>query len=412
MAGADFIIVGGGLGGSALGGALAEAGASVTILERETAFQDRVRGEWMAPWGVHELQRLGLYDRFMAAGGRHLSRSIAYDELFEPEAAEARTIPINQIHPEIAGPLCMEHVVMQNVALSAARERGATVLRGVSKVAVRAGTAPTVCFEHEGREVEQSCRLLVGADGRSSTVRRQLGLPLQSFAMKNLIAGLLIEGAHEWPEDVQATGKVGDLHYLVFPQGEGKIRLYAEYSADQRGRFAGSDGARDMLKAFDLACVRNSRSLAGARPVGPCRSLPAQSSLVETPYTEGAVLIGDAAGYNDPIIGQGLSITLRDARIVADILRDAKDLDPSIFEPYAEERRERMRRLRSAAEFVTSLNARFQPEDVQRRRRAFERIGENPERLLGILGAIYAGPETSSPEVFTDTYRESLFGTG
>jgi 2-polyprenyl-6-methoxyphenol hydroxylase-like FAD-dependent oxidoreductase len=124
------------------------------------------------------------------------------------------------------------------------------------------------------------------------------------------------------------------------------------------------------------------------------------------------VLIGDAAGYNDPIIGQGLSITLRDARMVAEILRDGKDLDPSIFEPYAEERRERMRRLRSAAEFVTSLNARFQPEDVQRRRRAFERIGENPERLLGILGAIYAGPETSSPEVFTDTYRESLFGTG
>jgi 2-polyprenyl-6-methoxyphenol hydroxylase-like FAD-dependent oxidoreductase len=410
MTGIDFVIVGGGIGGSALAGALADAGAAVTVLERETAFQDRVRGEWMAPWGVQELQRLGLYERFMAAGGRHLSRSIAYDELSSPEDAEARAIPIDQIHPRIPGPLSMEHVVMQNEALAAAGERGATVVRGVSRVTVRAGNSPAVRFEHDGRQMELPCRLVVGADGRASTVRRQLGFPMQSFAMENLIAGLLIDGATEWPETVQATGKVGDLHYLVFPQGGGKVRLYAEFSADQRGRFAGSNGARDMLKAFDVACVRHSASLAGATPVGPCRSLPSQSSLVETPYTEGAVLIGDAAGYNDPVIGQGLSITLRDARLVADILRSTRNLDATAFEPYAEERRERMRRLRSAAEFITALNARFQPEDVQRRQRAFRRIGEDPTRLSGMLGAIYAGPETSSPEVFTDAFRESLFG--
>jgi flavin-dependent dehydrogenase len=47
----DLITVGGGLAGAALAKALAERGARVLVLERETRFRDRVRGEAMHPWG-------------------------------------------------------------------------------------------------------------------------------------------------------------------------------------------------------------------------------------------------------------------------------------------------------------------------------------------------------------------------
>ena len=50
----DIITVGGGLGGSAFAKAMAEQGKRVLILERETEFKDRVRGEFMTPWGVAE----------------------------------------------------------------------------------------------------------------------------------------------------------------------------------------------------------------------------------------------------------------------------------------------------------------------------------------------------------------------
>jgi 2-polyprenyl-6-methoxyphenol hydroxylase-like FAD-dependent oxidoreductase len=369
----------------------------------------------MAPWGVAELQRLDLYDRFIAAGGHHVSQQISYDELAAPEDAEQRPIPIAELHAEIPGPLCMEHVVMQDEALDAARERGTEVLRGVAKVKVRAGPAPEVSFEHAGKSVEVACRLVVGADGRSSTVRRQLGLEMRQYPMVNLIAGLLIKDAEGWPEDQQSIGKVGDMHYLVFPQGRGRIRLYTEYSVEQRGRFAGASGAREMLKAFDMPCVPNSDVLANATPIGPCRSMPSQCSLVDVPFTQGAVLIGDAAGYNDPILGQGLSITLRDARMVADALTQGGRLvggfEHADFSDYAGERRERMRRLRSAAEFITALNARFGPEDVRRRKHAFNVIGRQPEKLAPILGAVYLGPESSPAEAFTEAYREAIFGS-
>lgn len=50
----DIITVGGGLGGSALAKAMAEHGARVLVVERETQFKDRIRGENFAPWGVAE----------------------------------------------------------------------------------------------------------------------------------------------------------------------------------------------------------------------------------------------------------------------------------------------------------------------------------------------------------------------
>ena len=50
----DLIIVGGGIGGSALAATMAKAGRSVLLLEKSTVYEDHVRGEWIAPWGVAE----------------------------------------------------------------------------------------------------------------------------------------------------------------------------------------------------------------------------------------------------------------------------------------------------------------------------------------------------------------------
>ena len=47
----DVITVGGGVGGAAFAIVMAEHGARVLVLERERQFKDRVRGEYMAPWG-------------------------------------------------------------------------------------------------------------------------------------------------------------------------------------------------------------------------------------------------------------------------------------------------------------------------------------------------------------------------
>jgi menaquinone-9 beta-reductase len=72
----DVVIVGGGIAGGALAAVLARGGVAVAVLERDPVPIDRVRGEFMALWGVAELQRLGLFDTLAAAGGVFPSRII------------------------------------------------------------------------------------------------------------------------------------------------------------------------------------------------------------------------------------------------------------------------------------------------------------------------------------------------
>jgi hypothetical protein len=98
-----------------------------------------------------------------------------------------------------------------------------------------------------------------------------------------------------------------------------------------------------------------------------------------------------AAGHNDPIIGQGLSIALRDVRLVSEILVDAKAAgrEPD-FRPYVEERAERMRRLRITAQVVTTLRVEFGEEARERRARVGKRVAAGQ---LAPLRASMIGPD-------------------
>ena len=397
----DVVIVGAGIGGGALATVLARAGKRVLVLEKSTEYRDRVRGEWIAPWGVAELKELGLYDEFIAAGAHHLSKHISYGDGIDPAAAEAAALDIAALVPGVPGPLCIGHPASCNLLHDAAVASGATVLRDVTDIVSLAfGASPSVTYRHAGAEHTATCRIVVGADGRGSIVRRAAGIELHSDPNHHLFSGMLIEGADGFPEDTQVIGAEGDVHYLAFPQGNGRIRLYLGYSSDQPQRLAGEGGQQAFLDAFRLKSLPGSEHLANARPAGPCNSYPNQDTWTDEPYAEGVVLIGDAAGYNDPIIGQGLSITYRDVRTVRDVLL-GDDWSPAAFAPYGEERRERMRRLRFTATLQSRLENEFGEEAEARRKRAHERRAADPMLMLPAL-ATMLGPEKIPSAAFED----------
>jgi len=408
MTSCDIVNVGGGVGGSALACALAATDLRIELIEREIEFVDRVRGEFIAPWGVVEARKLGIYDTLMAAGGHHVLRSVVYDEAIPPESAATQMLDLSTFVPGVPGPLCMQHVAMQNALIDLAAKLGVNVRRGTSEVTINPGHTPRVDYTWRGERCGTDCRLIVGADGRTSQVRRQTGLALVEDEIDHLVSGLLVDCADDWPADTQAFGKLGDIMFLAFPQGEGRVRLYVEYALSARGNYAGDAGARRLLKALDHAHLAGSTAFTGARPIGPCKAFPSQHAGATGVHIEGAVLIGDAAGYTDPIWGQGLSVTLRDARMVRDLLLSHSEWPADIFDTYAAERAERLRRIRYETRFATALYARFDAESNAARLRALSRMAEDPA-LGAMLVAGMAGPDALPADVFSDAFHARLF---
>lgn len=405
----DLAIVGGGIGGSALAAVMAREGYSVLLLEQSETYVDRVRGEWIAPWGVTETRRLGLYDLLRSVGGHHLARHITFDESKDPAVAASQALPLSIFAPEVPGPLCLGHPLHCQTLFDAARAAGADARRGVAVMSVTVGEAPSLTFEQDGKSVEVRARLIVGADGRTSQVREAAAIALHQDKPHHWFAGLLVEGAEGWADDLQAIGTEGDFGFLAFPQGSGRVRVYGGYALDETRRFKGPDAARRFLDTFAFSSAPQNHHLVAGRPAGPLHSYVNADSWTDEPYARGVVLVGDAAGWNDPIIGLGLSITYRDVRLVSDLLKDGDTWTPATLAPYGEERRERMRRLRAAATLQAGLDMEFGEAARERRRRHFERAAADPSLGLHAV-AVMAGPEVAPPEIFTQAHRDRVLG--
>jgi 2-polyprenyl-6-methoxyphenol hydroxylase-like FAD-dependent oxidoreductase len=404
----EVVIIGGGIAGNALAAVLAHAGRAVLVLERSTVYRDRVRGEFFQPWGVAEAHRLGLHEALTRAGGAHHTRLVPYDETVEPAEAEGATVALDTILPDVPGTLGVGHPPACEALGAAAAAAGARALRDVAAVALEFGRAPTVRYWLHGVEQAARCRLVIGADGRESVVRRRAGMALHAIAPRLLGAGLLVEELWGWPEHQLTIGTEGDLVFFVLPQGAGRVRLYLMYPADQRRRFTGPLGPRAFLDSFALACVPESACIVRARPAGPCAAYPMNDTWTDRPIADGLALIGDAAGYSDPHLGQGLSIALRDVRILSELLLAGEDWSLAALRPYAEERAERMRRLRFCNTVATTLRGEFGPAAQARRRRARGRMQAEPELALW-RRACLAGPDSVPVSAFGEHVYERLF---
>lgn len=384
----DVVIVGGGIAGSALAYALASAGRTVTVLESSVEYEDRVRGESMMPWGVKEARNLGV-DRVLLDAGAHVTPTwLQYVE----GSGEPAMLPMSMMIEGIQGALNMRHPDACQALIDAAADAGATVIRGVHDVRLSHGPDVSITYSAD-RAREVHARLVVGADGRSSTVRRQAGITLQRDDPVNYITGLLVDGLTGIPDAHDVMVGEGDLLLLVFHQGGGRARLYVVVGRSGQRRFAGHDAAAQFLAAWEPGCYPLSDLVAAGNPAGPCATYPGDDTWTDTPFADGVVLIGDAAGHNDPIVGQGLSIAMRDARIVRDLIL-AGARQQADFASYGQERSERMRRVRLIADVVSVTYA----EDADNRmaRRAFlgEKMGSMDPEVFPLLAGFMTGPET------------------
>ncbi len=392
----DIITVGGGVGGSALAKVMAEHGARVLVLESETHFRDRVRGEAVPPWGAAEIRKLGIYDTIMASGGHELPWWDAYRGPTRTTHSHFTTTT-----PKVPT-ICFYHPRVQEALIGAAVAAGAEVRRCTRVRGVKTNGIPKVVVDIDGREVEIPTRLVVGADGRASMVRNWGGFKVQRDPDQNLIAGVLFEDMPA-PDDASQVwvNSLQGLVVILFPQGQRRVRIYLGYRTEMGYRLSGdADIPRfieDSLKAGVPA-----EYYANAKAVGPLATFDGAATWVEHPYGNRVVLIGDAASASDPIWGQGLSLTFRDVRVLRDQLLQHENWDEA-GNAYAAEHVRYYGIIHTFESWMTQMLMETGPEADARRAKALPLWQEDPTRRLDI-GA--SGPDRPLDELA----RRRFFG--
>jgi 2-polyprenyl-6-methoxyphenol hydroxylase-like FAD-dependent oxidoreductase len=394
----DMITVGGGLGGAAIARAMAQNGARVLVLERETQFKDRVRGEQVASWGVADAIDLGIYDLLTGTCAHELPW---WDVYMMGNRMQHRDML--ETTPRSTPNLTFYHPEMQEVMIRAAEEAGAEVRRGVRVTGVLPGVMPEVSCDSGGKAETVRSRIVVGCDGRNSSVRRWGGFQAMQDQQRLQIGGVLMEGCTA-PEDCAAIfpDPMGNGMGVLFPQGNQRVRTYAVTHRDAGPAFHGD---KDVPAFFDHCVSRGMPAewFENAEANGPLATFDGADSFVPHPYRDGIALIGDAAATSDPAWGQGLSLTLRDARTLRDCLLADQDWDRAGHN-YAGEHDRYYDAVHTAEDWYTRFFHTTGPEAIAIRAKVLPRMAEDRTSLPD---TVQSGPESC---VLDEAARRRMFG--
>jgi flavin-dependent dehydrogenase len=313
-------IVGARCAGSPLATMLARRGLRVCLLDKATFPSEALSTHVIQPCGVAVLDRLGVLDAVLAAGAVPLTR-------FTLVSNDAR-IDAAIDGEEFGSPsLCLRRIALDHLLVEAAASAGAEV---------RTGERATGLLRENGRvagvETDQGplhARLVVGADGRRSTVAELAGAAEYHVEPPGrMFAWAYFEGVADL-EGRLRLGSVGELNFVAGPTDAGlymaavcpSLEVKDAFLADREGSFmAGVAAWPELAELLD-----------GASRVGSIRVMADWYGYFREAAGPGWVLLGDAGNFKDPSPAQGIADALRQAEHLADAVvggfDDAGDID-------------------------------------------------------------------------------------
>ncbi|WP_136709023.1 FAD-dependent monooxygenase [Agromyces sp. H66] len=331
----DVIVVGGGPVGLTAALWLADGGASVTVVESQTAPGDLPRAISIADETFRIMDRLGICDELKAE--TLLDTGSKYFGLNDRLLAASKPLPSRTGHPAKSQ---FDQPVLEGLLWDRAVTHPRIDFRaGMLAVAVSQGAERVVVEvrapgDDDAPSERIQAKFLIGADGGKSFVRTAIGTRLVGSTQQErwIVVDLLNVATPRGPY-AEFHGN-GERPYVLVPGVKNRLRL--EFML-----FDGEDG--DAMCAPDRIIGLCEPIQPGVRPEDIRRAVVyVAHQRVAEHYRRGrAFLIGDAAHLMPPFSGQGLNAGLRDASNIAWKLLDvlAGRGTDALLDSYESERR-------------------------------------------------------------------------
>lgn len=296
----DVMVVGGGPAGSTLARDLARQGTRVCLIERERLPRYKscaggipVRTEQLLDFSIAEVVQDTVTGLDITYLGRHGFRRDAGVPI-------ARMVMRDQF---------------DSLLIDRAREAGVEVVHGTT---VRRVTRSTDGFRVHTDAGDLSCSFIVGADGANSRVARDLGIGAGMYENVALEAEVCAppSALQRWRGLINLDVGYRPWGYAwVFPKTE---RLSIGLVLPQG---AGATLRTDLQQYMTRLGVQDAQI---ERCVG--HKIPARRAT-EMIATEGAVLVGDAAGLTDEFTEEGIYYAVRSGQLAARHILRAQERD-------------------------------------------------------------------------------------
>ncbi len=306
----DVIIVGAGPAGATAAIVLARAGVQVTVLDRARFPRDKLCGDTLNPGTIAILRRLGIEDELTSGalrlqgmrltGPRGASVEGRYPPGVTAAALSRRDLDVRAVRAAVSAGATLEEGVAVEAPLLRESARG----RIVAGVRTRVG----------GAAYEVAAPVTIAADGRSSVLASSLGL-----SRRPAFPGRWAIGSYY--ENVGGLVPLGEMHvrsahYLgvaPLPCGLANAILVLPLTAMREQH---EPVPRLLAQALSRDAELAPR-FARARPVAPPAILGPMAVDVRPPTCDGLLVAGDAAGFIDPMTGDGMRFAMAGGELAA-----------------------------------------------------------------------------------------------
>ena len=396
-ASSDILVVGGGPAGTSVASLLAARGWNVALLDRGRFPRAKACGECLNPGAVQALARQGLLDRVAA---------LAPARLEGWRIGSADRVVAGRF-PEGVHGFSLSRARLDAALMQAASEAGVRIEEGVRVLGLAPAdpTGGSQVLVRDGRHgpSTRTARVVVGADGLRSVVARNLAAYRRPPRIRKLSVTLHVEGVDADPTwgrlHLDDRGTVG----LAPLDRNGHLwnaTVVVTSRVDRRA--AAKDPTGFALLRLEQIL---GRGWSGVAVDGPWASGPFDWPG-RTAVADGVVLVGDAAGYYDPLTGQGIYRALRSAELAASAIDSALRagrVSRGDFAPYDVALRREFRAARRVQRGVEAVVSR-QP----LRPAALALLGRAPramDLLIGVTGDATPARALLHPGVWADLVK-------